>query len=94
MKNKNNGYEYDILLDDPQGTFVEVWQTDDSGERLGLHLTIFVNSDEGESIKDAVAATEIELNDHDAPFNDSDLKMQKDALSWFKIAYNSAMNAS
>jgi hypothetical protein len=94
MKNKNSGYEYDILLDDPQGTFVEVWQTSETGDRVGLHLTIFVNSDEGESIKDAVAATEIELNDHDAPFNDSDLKMQKDALSWFKVEYDSAMKQS
>lgn len=96
MKNKNNnnnGYEYEILLDDPQGTFVEVWETDKMGDRVGLHLTIFVNSDEGESIKDAISATEVELNDPDAPFNNDDLKMQKEALSWFKDAYASIMDA-
>lgn len=93
MNNNNNGYEYEIVLDDPQGTFVEVWKTDEMGDKVEMHLSIFVNSDEGESIKDAIAATAIELEDPNTPYGEEDIKNQKEAFAWFKDAYESIMDA-
>lgn len=95
MKNNNNneGYEYEIVTDNSLGLFVEVYKTDERGERAECHFSMFVNSNDGESIKDAIAATEVELFDAVEQENNEFVEQQRIAFSWFKDAYASIMDA-
>ena len=90
--NNNNGYEYEVVKD-AQGSFIEIYNTDKKGERLSMHLCMFVNSNEGETIEEALAQCETELYDGgellSTNYNEDDLKIQRDALAWLKEAYTS-----
>jgi hypothetical protein len=90
--NNNKGYEYNIDTD-AQGVFIEVYKTDEQGKRGEMHLSIFVNANEGETVDDAIAACEIELYDGaellSSNFSEDDLKRQRQAFQWIKESYSS-----
>lgn len=100
MKNNNKGYEYHIDKTDAQGWFIEVYRTDERGEREEMHLSMFVNHYEGESIEEAVEACRIELYDPIAvadgslghPVPKKVLARQRAAFQWFKEAYASVQD--
>jgi len=96
MKNNNNGYEYEIDKTDAQGWFIEVYPTDKQGERGEMHLSIFVNHYEGETVEEAIAACQGELYDpiNIAAINEPKkvLIRQRMAFQWFKEAYASVQD--
>lgn len=92
-KHKNNkGYEY-LINTDAQGIFLEVYETDEQGKRGEMHLSIFVNANEGETVDEAIEACEIELYDGaellSSNYAEDDLKRQRDAFQWVKESYSS-----
>jgi hypothetical protein len=96
MKNNNNGYEYEIEKNDAQGWFVEVYATDNQGKRGEMHLSIFVNHYEGETVEGAISACETELYDPmfiaDAGEPKHIIARQRVAFQWFKEAYASVQD--
>ena len=100
MKTNNNGYEYEIDTSDAQGWFVEIYPTDKQGKRGEMHLSIFVNNYEGETVEEAIDAVQIELYDPIAvsdgslghPVPKMVLARQRKAFQWFKEAYASVQD--
>lgn len=92
----NKGYEYEIDKTDAQGWFIEVYETNQQGKRGELHLTMFINHYEGETIEEGVAACETELYDPmfvaDAGEPKHILERQRKAFQWFKEAYASVQD--
>lgn len=90
--NNNTGYEYQIVKDN-DGTFIEIYPTDKLGKRGEMHLSIFVNTNEGETINEAIDATGIELFDPIAFFGTDEpkdtLARKRSAFEWFSGAYTS-----
>lgn len=86
----NKGYEYQIVMDS-EGVFVEVYETDEQGKKGEMHLSIFVNSKAGETVREAIAATEVELFDpmyvNDADETPEELARQREAFQWVKESY-------
>lgn len=95
-KHNNKGYEYQIV-NDALGGYVEIYETDERGERGEMHLSIYVNLWAGETIPEAIEATEVELYDPIAvadgslghPVPKKVLARQRAAFQWFKEAYAS-----
>jgi hypothetical protein len=96
MKNNNNGYEYEIDKTDAQGWFIEVYPTNKQGKRGELHLSVFVNHNEGETVEEAISACEIELYDPHTIADSGEPKhiiaRQRVAFQWFKEAYASVQD--
>ena len=96
MSNNNNkGYEYEIV-EEAMGRFIEVFATDERGERGEMHLAIYVNEPEGESVEDAVKASKTELYDptflEGSGIEGEELARQRAAFEWFVEAYESVQD--
>jgi hypothetical protein len=92
MSNTNNsGFEYELDNTDPMGTFVEVYRTDEKGERGDLWLSIYTNTPEGETIEQAINVAKVELYDaifcSEAGLKGKELVRQREALAWLEYAY-------
>jgi hypothetical protein len=92
MNHKSKGFEYTIDSD-PQGDFLEVYRTDEKGEREGLWLSIFINTHEGETVEDGIKAAKVELYDpvflSEIGLAGQELSNQREALNWLEYAYPS-----
>lgn len=95
-KHNNKGYEYQIV-NDALGGYVEIYETDERGERGEMHLSIYVNLWAGETIPEAIEATEVELYDpmfvRDADEPKHVLAQQRAALQWIKDAYGTIQDS-
>ena len=93
MKTNNNGYEYEIDTSDAQGNFVEIYRTNKQGKRGKMHLSIFVNDYEGETVEQAIEATRLELYDpievSKSNLSVLEIARQRCAFEWFAEAYAS-----
>lgn len=95
-KNNNRGYEYEYIQEDKRGHFIEVWSTDEQGEKDTCDLAIFVNTSEDETVTEAIAATQIELYEDfetTASYSKEELERMRKAFEWFKEAFKSIMDA-
>jgi len=89
----NNGYIYEIHHD-AQGIFFEISKTTGRRGEVGeLHLSVFVNTPEGETPEEAFKNAKEELNDpvHCMVYNVSrnEVARQRAALDWLIEAYPS-----
>lgn len=90
--NNNQGFEYEITAE-AVGAFIEVYPTDERGERGELHLSLFVNSSEGETVEAAIKTAIDELNDPvfclEHNIEGEELARQREAIAWLAEAYPS-----